>query len=69
VLAANNGGAFINVLSVVSWVAMPNLATYSASKSAAWSFTNAARVVLKRHGTQVVAVPAVEEQFNAAAVS
>jgi short-subunit dehydrogenase len=48
---------------------MPNLATYSASKSAAWSFTNAARVVLKRHGTQVVAVPAVEEQFNAAAVS
>jgi len=56
VLAANHGGAFINVLSVVSWVAMPNLATYSASKSAAWSFTNAARVVLKRHGTQVVAV-------------
>jgi NAD(P)-dependent dehydrogenase (short-subunit alcohol dehydrogenase family) len=56
VLAANDGGAFLNVLSVVSWVAMPNLATYSASKSAAWSFTNAARVELKRQGTQVVAV-------------
>jgi short-subunit dehydrogenase len=35
---------------------MPNLATYSASKSAAWAFTNAARVELKRQGTQVVAV-------------
>jgi NAD(P)-dependent dehydrogenase (short-subunit alcohol dehydrogenase family) len=56
VLAANGGGAFINVLSVVSWVGMPHLATYSASKSAAWGFTNAARVELKRQDTQVVAV-------------
>jgi NAD(P)-dependent dehydrogenase (short-subunit alcohol dehydrogenase family) len=56
VLAANHGGAFVNVLSVVSWVGVPSLATYSASKSAAWGFTNAARVELKRQGTQVVAV-------------
>jgi NAD(P)-dependent dehydrogenase (short-subunit alcohol dehydrogenase family) len=56
VLAANDGGAFLNILSVVSWVGMPNLATYSASKSAAWAFTNAARVELKQQGTQVVAV-------------
>ena len=35
---------------------MPTLATYSASKSAAWSFTNSARVELKRQGTQVVGV-------------
>jgi NAD(P)-dependent dehydrogenase (short-subunit alcohol dehydrogenase family) len=56
VLAANDGGAFLNILSVVSWVGMPNLATYSASKSAAWAFTNAARVELKRQDTQVVAV-------------
>jgi NAD(P)-dependent dehydrogenase (short-subunit alcohol dehydrogenase family) len=55
-LAANGGGAFVNVLSVVSWVGMPRLATYSASKSAAWGFTNAARVELKRQGTQVVGV-------------
>ena len=34
----------------------PTLATYSASKSAAWSFTNSARVELKRQGTQVVGV-------------
>jgi len=56
VLAANGGGAFVNVLSVVSWVGMPALATYSASKSAAWSFTNSSRVELARQGTQVVGV-------------
>jgi NAD(P)-dependent dehydrogenase (short-subunit alcohol dehydrogenase family) len=56
VLAANGGGAFVNVLSVASWVGFPSLATYSASKSAAWSFTNSARVELKHQGTQVVGV-------------
>jgi NAD(P)-dependent dehydrogenase (short-subunit alcohol dehydrogenase family) len=56
VLAANGGGAFVNVLSVVSWVAMPSLTTYSASKAAAWSYTNAARVQLARAGTEVVGV-------------
>lgn len=56
VLAANGGGAFINMLSVVSWVAMPQLSVYAASKAAAWSYTNAARIELKRQGTQVVAV-------------
>src|SRR4051812_260107 len=54
VLAANGGGAFVNVLSVASWVGLPSLATYSASKSPAWSFTNAARVELRRQDTQVV---------------
>jgi NAD(P)-dependent dehydrogenase (short-subunit alcohol dehydrogenase family) len=56
VLAGNGGGAFVNVLSVASWIGEPSLATYSASKSAAWSFTNSARVELKRQGTQVVGV-------------
>jgi NAD(P)-dependent dehydrogenase (short-subunit alcohol dehydrogenase family) len=56
VLAANGGGAFVNVLSVVSWVALPFLSTYSASKAAAWSYTNSARIELKRQGTQVVGV-------------
>ena len=56
VLAAAGGGAFVNVLSVVSWVAMPRLSTYSASKSAAWAFTNAARVELAGQGTEVVGV-------------
>jgi NAD(P)-dependent dehydrogenase (short-subunit alcohol dehydrogenase family) len=56
VLAANGGGALVNVLSALSWVALPHLATYSASKSAAWAFTNAARLELKASGTQVVGV-------------
>ena len=56
VLATNGGGAFVNVLSVASWVGSPLLSTYGASKSAAWNFTNAARVELKRQGTHVVSV-------------
>jgi NAD(P)-dependent dehydrogenase (short-subunit alcohol dehydrogenase family) len=56
VLAANGGGAFVNVLSVASWVGSPLLATYAASKAAAWSFSNSARIELKQQGTQVVGV-------------
>ena len=44
------------MLSVVSWIASPRLATYAASKSAAWSFTNSARIELKQQNTQVVGV-------------
>jgi len=58
VLERNGGGAFINLLSVYSWVSSPLISTYSASKAAAWSFTNAARVELKRQRTQVVGVHA-----------
>jgi NAD(P)-dependent dehydrogenase (short-subunit alcohol dehydrogenase family) len=56
VLARNGGGGFVNVLSGYAWVAMPLLSTYAASKAAAWNFTNAARIELKRQGTVVVAV-------------
>ena len=56
VLKRNGGGACINVLSVFSYVATPVITTYSASKAAAWSFTNAARIELGRRGTQVVGV-------------
>lgn len=56
VLAANGGGAFVNVLSVLSWTALPSLSTYAASKSAAWGYSNAARVALKAQGTQVLGV-------------
>jgi NAD(P)-dependent dehydrogenase (short-subunit alcohol dehydrogenase family) len=37
VLERNGGGAFVNVLSIFSWVATPLLTTYSASKAAAWT--------------------------------
>ena len=56
VLAANGGGALVNVLSVVSWFAPPTQSSYAASKSAAWALTNAARVELRRQGTQVTGI-------------
>jgi NAD(P)-dependent dehydrogenase (short-subunit alcohol dehydrogenase family) len=54
VLKANGGGALLNVLSVVSWVNGGELAAYSASKSAAWSLTNALRHELAAQKTQVL---------------
>jgi NAD(P)-dependent dehydrogenase (short-subunit alcohol dehydrogenase family) len=53
-LAANGGGAIINVLSVVSWINPPMLATYGASKSAAWALTNSLRFELRTQKTQVL---------------
>ena len=54
VLQVNGGGALLNVLSVASWVNGGELAAYSASKSAAWSLTNALRHELAAHKTQVL---------------
>jgi NAD(P)-dependent dehydrogenase (short-subunit alcohol dehydrogenase family) len=56
VLAANGGGALVNVLSVLSWVTLPVTAGYSAAKSALWSATNALRLSLAEQNTLVVAV-------------
>lgn len=54
VLKANAGGALLNVLSIASWVSGGQLAAYSASKSAAWSLTNALRQELAAQKTQVM---------------
>lgn len=56
VLAANGGGALVNVLSVFSWTTVPPICAYAASKAAAWSMTNALRLALRSQGTLVVAV-------------
>jgi NAD(P)-dependent dehydrogenase (short-subunit alcohol dehydrogenase family) len=56
ILKANGGGAFLNVLSVVSWVNSGAMAAYSASKSAAWSLTNALRHELAAQETHVLAL-------------
>jgi NAD(P)-dependent dehydrogenase (short-subunit alcohol dehydrogenase family) len=58
VLAKNGGGAIINVLSVASWMNGPRLATYGASKSAAWALTNGLRIELAQQATQVVGLHA-----------
>ncbi len=58
VLAANGGGAIVNMLSVTSFYNNPLDASYGASKAAAWSLTNGIRIELHHQGTQVVAVHA-----------
>ncbi|MFI6476655.1 SDR family oxidoreductase [Nonomuraea sp. NPDC050663] len=57
-LARNGGGAIVNVLSVLSWITLPGLGTYSASKAAAWAMTNGVRQELAGQGTRVVGVHA-----------
>jgi NAD(P)-dependent dehydrogenase (short-subunit alcohol dehydrogenase family) len=58
VLAANGGGALVTMLSALSWVSFPHFGNYSATKSAAWSLTNALRTQLREQGTLVVGVHA-----------
>jgi short-subunit dehydrogenase len=54
--ASAGNAAIINVLSDATWVSVPMLAAYAASKHAAWSFTNALRIQLKPHGIGVLAL-------------
>jgi len=56
VLAANGGGALVNVLSVLSWLSFPDSAGYSSAKAAMWAATNALRLTLAEQKTLVVAV-------------
>ena len=58
VLAANGGGALVNMLSVTSFYTNPFDASYGASKAAAWSLTNGVRLELHHQGTLVVGVHA-----------
>lgn len=56
VLKANGGGVFAQLNSVVSMKAFANFATYSASKAAAYSITQALRELLSEQGTTVLSV-------------
>ncbi|HEU4561437.1 MAG TPA: SDR family NAD(P)-dependent oxidoreductase, partial [Longimicrobium sp.] len=56
VLAANGGGAVVNVLSILSRVNLPITGSYSASKAAALSMTQGIRAELAAQGTHVLAV-------------
>ena len=56
VLARNGGGAILNLASVAGLVAFPVLATYSASKAAVHSLTQATRMLLAPQGTFVAGV-------------
>jgi NAD(P)-dependent dehydrogenase (short-subunit alcohol dehydrogenase family) len=53
-LPKDGTGAIINVLSDATWRVVPFLAPYSASKAAAWSYTNNIRAVLAEQHVQVL---------------
>ncbi|HEX3815428.1 MAG TPA: SDR family oxidoreductase [Mycobacteriales bacterium] len=53
VLKANGGGAILNILSVLSWIASDESGAYSAAKSAEWALTNSLRLQLAAQGTFV----------------
>ncbi|HTQ20325.1 SDR family oxidoreductase [Mycobacterium sp.] len=54
ILAANGGGALVDIHSVLSW--MGGFGGYGASKAAFWSLTNSLRIELEQQGTLVTGV-------------
>ncbi|MGW0335810.1 SDR family oxidoreductase [Streptomyces sp. NPDC003011] len=52
-IAANGGGAILNILSALSWYSFPDIGSYCAAKSAQWGLTNALRVQLADQGIRV----------------
>jgi NAD(P)-dependent dehydrogenase (short-subunit alcohol dehydrogenase family) len=56
VIEQNNGGAIVNVLTVVALASMPGLAAYNASKAASWSMTQSLRASVAEKGITVHAV-------------
>ncbi|RAI01877.1 short-chain dehydrogenase [Acuticoccus sediminis] len=55
-IAANGGGAIVNVASILSHAPIPQAGTYSASKAAVLSMTQAMRAELAPRGVRVLAV-------------
>jgi NAD(P)-dependent dehydrogenase (short-subunit alcohol dehydrogenase family) len=56
VLAANGGGAIVNVLSALSWFSYNGNNAYGVAKAAEWSLTNGIRLELAHQGTLVTGV-------------
>lgn len=56
VIERNGGGGIVNVLSVLSWLSLPDAGAYCAAKSAAWSMTNSIRLELAGKGIAVTAL-------------
>jgi NAD(P)-dependent dehydrogenase (short-subunit alcohol dehydrogenase family) len=67
VLAANGGGAIINVLSIGAMACFPQVGSYCASKFAAAAMTQGVRLELHGQGTRVLGVypGAVESDMSA----
>ena len=58
ILQKNDGGALVNVLSVLSWINLPQAGSYCASKAAEWALTNGIRNELRANQTLVIGVHA-----------
>ena len=56
VIERNGGGAFLNVLSVLSWLHPSTSGAYSAAKAAAWAMTDSVRDELAPKGIDVTAL-------------
>ncbi len=56
ILAANGGGAIVNMLSILAEVSLPAMGPLCASKAASLSLTQATRAHLRAQGTSVLAV-------------
>ncbi len=56
IIAANGGGAIVNMLSVASLISFPPFGSYCATKAAAMSLTRCLRYELKDHGIGVFGV-------------
>ncbi|MEM9387512.1 MAG: SDR family oxidoreductase [Pseudomonadota bacterium] len=72
VLKANGGGAFVQLNSVASMKSFPAFSTYSASKAASYSLTQALREQLADQNTAVVSVhpgPIATDMGDAAGLS
>ena len=67
VLAANGGGAIVNMLSVTSFYTNPFDASYGASKAAAWSLTNGVRLELHTRAPGGPGTPAHRHRHGRAA--
>ncbi len=56
VIEQNQGGAIVNILTLVALASMPGLSTYNASKAATWSMTQSLRACVAAKGITVYSV-------------
>lgn len=56
ILAANGGGAIVNMGSITSFANFPEIGSFCPTKAALWSLTNGIRIELRPQGTLVTSV-------------
>jgi short-subunit dehydrogenase len=56
IIEKNQGGAIVNLLTVVALASMPGISAYNASKAAAWSMTQSLRASVAQKGIAVYGV-------------